>query len=105
MKRLYDQFTQTDFYRQREEAILQRLLKTPMFGQPLVGKAEPPVHDPSDVIYYTGCVAGSLGLPLDGDNVTAYLILLKNHALDGEWPEIARLLSELYSHANEEAIA
>jgi hypothetical protein len=105
MKRLYDQFTQTDFYREREEAILMRLRAGSLTGPPLPGGDKAQLHDPSDVIYYTGCVAGSLGLPLDGDNFTAYLALLKKHAVDGAWPEIARLVSELYAQANEEAIA
>lgn len=105
MKRLYDQFTQTEFYREREETILRNLKTALLTGPPLPGGDKAQLHDPGDVIYYTGCVAGSLGLPLDGDNVAAYLTLLRRHASEGKWPEIARLVSELYASANAEAIA
>lgn len=105
MKRLYDQFTQTEFYREREQAILSRLQTASLTGPPLPGGSKAQLHDPCDVIYYTGCVAGSLGLTPDGDNFTAYLALLRRHAVPGGWPEIAKLLSELYARANTEAIA
>jgi hypothetical protein len=51
----------------------------------MAGGKQAQLHDPADVIYYTGCVAGSLGLPLDGDNVAAYLTLLKRHAVENAW--------------------
>jgi len=105
MKRPDDQFTTTEFYKERESAILQRLRPDRFPDTPFPGRREGQITDISDMIYYTGCVAGSLGLPLDSDIVAAQLRLLRLQSRDGQWPEIARLLSELYAKANEETIA
>jgi hypothetical protein len=105
MKRPDDQFTHTEFYKERESAILRYLKPGPLPNGSFPGRREGRINDISDVIYYTGCVAGSLALPLDSDIVAAQLCLLRDHSRDGQWPEIARLLSEIYARANEETIA
>lgn len=103
MKKPEDEFTQTPFYRERESAILRLLERTTLPESPVTGKNEP--FDLSDAVYYTGCVAGSLGLPVDSDNIGRQLALLRANAREGTWPEIAGLLREIYARANEEAIA
>ena len=90
MENNYEQFTESAFYQQREAAIL-GLLNANSFPQ---------YFDLSGAIYYAGCVAGSLGLPFDSESVCFHVNVIRRHARRGRWPEIARMLSEIYVRAN-----
>jgi hypothetical protein len=100
MKRPADKFTETEFYR-----ILGRLERTAVPSQVSFGRPDAPDLDLADAIYYAGCVAGSLGLPVDSENMCQQLDLLRANARNGQWPTIARMLCEIYARANEETIA
>ena len=105
MKRPDDNFTKTEFYRERESRIMARLQRRSIPVPPSPGKPDGHTFDLSDAIYYSGCVAGSLGLPVDSESMRRQLEMLRANAKDGEWPVIAALLCELYERANEESIA
>jgi hypothetical protein len=63
------------------------------------GEAEPAGHELTNVIYLAGSIAGSYGIPLESDSVRERLNVLYSYACPDRWPEISRLLSELYAHS------
>jgi hypothetical protein len=105
MKRPDESFSETTFYHEREAAILGLLRPASLLRPAAVSPSGSPVYDFSNAIHYAVCTAGHLGLPLDCESVSAQVQLLYQNADPGRWPEISRLLSELYARARTESLS
>src|SRR5678815_5315270 len=94
-----DEFAASPFYQEREAAILGLLDRGSLATAASSGEAKTADFELGNVIYLAGCIAGTYGIPLDSESVRERLRVLYSYACPDRWPEISRLLSELYAHS------
>jgi|GEM_PF-5527346 len=100
-----EDFSDTPFYHEREAAILALLKQSSLIRPALPGLCGGALYDLTNAIHYAGCIAGSYGIPLESESVGLHLSLLYRSTTHDRWPEVSRLLSELYARARSEYIA